>query len=81
MTRTRKEREEGSVSSSRPETSVGGIDCIRNGERMDDHIRRLPPSSTCHPFISSGLLIPYALLDFCLEEPEEYRSSPCQTLF
>jgi hypothetical protein len=52
-----------------------GIECVRNGQSMAEHIRRFLPGGIYHPWISEKLLHTYAIVDFRFAEPRTYCSS------
>lgn len=49
-----------------------GIECIRNGNNMGEHVRRFLPGGVYYPWVSGGLFQSYVLLDFRFDEPSDY---------
>ena len=53
-----------------------GIECVRNGNNMGEHVRRFLPGGVYYPWVSGGSLQSYVLLDFRFDEPSDYCPSP-----
>ena len=49
------------------------IDCVRDGDRLEDHISRFQPGGLYYPMIESGEFRDYILLDFRTSMPRKAR--------
>ena len=51
------------------------IECLRDGDGLPEHIKRFQPGGLYHPWIASGEVQDYILLDFRTSKPEKIRGS------
>ena len=54
--------------------SIGwAIECVRDGDRLDDHVERFLPGGKYHSWMKSGEIQQHILLDFRKSKPKRVR--------